>query len=344
MSEPAAPPLLVVRDLVATFATSRGPLTAVDGVSFELSAGTTLGIVGESGSGKSALVRSIMNILAPNGEVAATSEIHIAGRDVRRMTRREQTRFWGVEVSMIFQDPNTSLNPVKKVGRHITEVTRWHLGLSRSDARTHAIDLLAQVGIPEPQARFDQYPHQLSGGMRQRAGIAAALACNPRLLIADEPTTALDVTVQKQILDLLRQLQQERDMGMILISHDLGAVAQYTDEVAVMYAGQIVESCATDALYHATRHPYTAALLRSIPRPTSGERQRLDVIPGQPPNLMIPLAGCRFRARCDRAQDRCATEEPQLVSHGDHHAARCHFPIEEPATGAARTSEQDTTI
>ena len=337
-SEHLGVPLLSIRNLTTTFSTIQGPLVAVNDVSLDVDSGTTVGLVGESGSGKSALVRSVMNLLAPNGRVADESRIVLQGRDIRRLPGHELNKIWGRRIGIVFQDPMTSLNPVKKIGSHITEITRWHLGHSKQQARAHAIDLLDRVGIPDPRTRIDQYPHELSGGMRQRVGIAAALCCFPRLLIADEPTTALDVTVQRQILELLRTLQQEHEMGMILISHDLGTVAQYTDRVAVMYAGQIVESCNTDDLYHATRHPYTEALLRSIPRPSIEGRHELVSIPGAPPNLLRPPSGCRFHARCDRVQSRCVDEEPELIIDSGGHAARCHFPIESLAVAVRPTN------
>ena len=280
-------PLLQVKNLSTHFATPRGTLRAVDGVSFELRQGSTLGIVGESGSGKSVLVRTVMNLL-PNNATVPEGQVLYAGRDVRTLDAVESKHFWGTEMAMVFQDPMTSLNPVKRVGVQLTESIRFHLGLSNKAATARALDLLDQVGIPERKRRLTQYPHELSGGMRQRVIIAIALACEPKLLIADEPTTALDVTVQKQILDLLDSIQREQRMAMILITHDLGIVAGHADEVAVMYAGQIVERASTERLFRNVEHPYTEALLNSIPRIELPSHTRLDAIAGRPPDMVLP--------------------------------------------------------
>ncbi len=326
-TDPTTSPLLQVRDARTSFRTSRGPLLAVDGVSFDLAAGETLGIVGESGSGKSVLVRTVMNLLPSNGEVAAGSEILFDGRDVRHLRPAEAKHFWGPEMAMVFQDPMTSLNPVKRIGRQLTESMRFHLGLSRSAARDRAIELLNRVGIPEPRRRLDQYPHELSGGMRQRITIAIALSCSPRLLIADEPTTALDVTVQKQILDLLDQLQAEERMAMILITHDLGIVAGHADRVAIMYAGQMVEVGATERLFNCVQHPYTEALLKSIPRLEDPSHTPLEAISGRPPDMVDPAGSCRFAPRCRYAQLRCLDEQPELMPTHGGHPFRCFFPV-----------------
>jgi peptide/nickel transport system ATP-binding protein len=325
----AAPrPLLEIDNLRTWFDTPRGVLRAVDGVSLALDRGATLGIVGESGSGKSVLVRSVMNLLPDNAIVPPGGTVHFDGRDVRALTDWEAKHFWGKEIAMIFQDPMTSLNPVKRIGTQVTESMRYHLGLSKRAAVDRALDLLNQVRIPEPRRRLEQYPHELSGGMRQRVTIAIALSCEPRLLIADEPTTALDVTVQKQILDLLAQLQQDHRMAMILITHDLGVVAGQADRVAVMYAGQIVEEAATIELFDHLRHPYTEALLHSIPRLQSVSHVRLDAIGGRPPDMVRPPAGCRFAPRCRYAQDRCLAEDPILLDEdGSGHLFRCWFPV-----------------
>ena len=256
MSAPQQTPTLVVENLRTSFATDRGELKAVDGVSFSLSSGRTLGVVGESGSGKSATARSIMNLLPP-GSSTSTGRVLIDGRDVRKLSRKDARHVWGVEASMVFQNPMTSLNPVMQVGRQIGEGLRYHRNLPREAARRRARELLEQVGIADADRRLREYPHQLSGGMRQRVMIAIALACEPKLLIADEPTTALDVTVQKQILDLLDRLRRQRRMAMILITHDLSVVAGRTDDVAVMYAGRVVEQAPTRQLFTAMRHPYT---------------------------------------------------------------------------------------
>jgi peptide/nickel transport system ATP-binding protein len=327
-TSPPPTPLLQVRDLRTSFRTPRGALRAVDGVSFELELGRTLGIVGESGSGKSVLVRTIMNLLPPNAVVDDHGHVLYDGRDVRILSPAEARHFLGTEMAMIFQDPMTSLNPVKKIGHQLTESMHFHLGLSKRQATARALDLLNHVGIPEPRRRLGQYPHELSGGMRQRVTIAIALACEPRLLIADEPTTALDVTVQKQILDLLDRIQQERRMAMILIAHDLGVVAGHADDVAVMYAGQIVESAPTKQLFGNVEHPYTEALLGSIPRPELPSHVRLDAIIGRPPDMVRPPPGCRFAPRCRYAQEACEASLPELTTADvSAHRYRCYFPV-----------------
>ncbi len=322
--------LLVVDDLVTHFRTERGTVHAVDGVSLRLRRGRTLGVVGESGSGKTILARSIMGLL-PAHNVVRSGRVVYDGDDISQWTQRQLREVWGPEMSMIFQDPMTSLNPVLKIGNQITESLRLHLGQSKADARSTAVDLLRSVGIPEPDQRFAEYPHQLSGGMRQRVTIAVALACNPKLLFADEPTTALDVTVQAQILDLLALQQSERDMSMILVTHDLGVVAGRTDDIVVLYGGQVVEQAPTRALFAQVRMPYTEALLRSIPRLTDRSHTVLAAIPGRPPDLIRPPRGCRFEARCAYAQERCREEEPPLVE-GDApgHLYRCWFPVGTP--------------
>jgi peptide/nickel transport system ATP-binding protein len=327
-------PLLVVDDLRTTFLTPRGPLTAVDGVSIDLQVSETLGVVGESGSGKSVLVRSVMGLLPSSAAVSGA--VLYKGTDTRRLSRRESRHFWGTQMAMVFQDPMTSLNPVKKIGVALTESMRFHLGIGRDEARGRALGLLQQVGIPAPERRLDEYPHQLSGGMRQRVTIAIALACDPALLIADEPTTALDVTVQKQILDLLSSLQAERGMGMILITHDLGVVAGRADRIAVMYAGRVVETAPTRTLFAAMRHPYTEALLRSIPRIEYQSHTRLEAISGRPPDLVNPPVGCRFAARCRYAQPRCLVEDPALMPSGEPgHRHACFYPVGTPAGAEA---------
>jgi peptide/nickel transport system ATP-binding protein len=329
-------PLLVVDNLRTYFDTPRGLLRAVDGVSFTLDAGATLGIVGESGSGKSVLVRSVMNLLASNAIVPADGKVIYDGRDIHSLSRLEAKHFWGTEMAMVFQDPMTSLNPVKRIGAQLTESIRYHLKLNKKAAIERALDLMNQVRIPEPRRRLQQYPHELSGGMRQRVTIAIALACEPRLLVADEPTTALDVTVQKQILDLLAKLQQEHHMAMILITHDLGVVAGHADRVAVMYAGQIVEHADTDVLFRNVQHPYTEALLNSIPKVEHASHTRLDAISGRPPDMTHPPAGCRFAPRCRYAQETCMTELPKLYEAAEpDHLYRCFFPVGSTAGTAA---------
>lgn len=319
--------LLHVEDLHTYFQTPRGIVKSVDGVSFDLDQGRTLGIVGESGSGKSVLARSIMELLPRQTAIRAGGKIVYGGRDLRMLSQEELRQIWGKEMAIVFQDPMTSLNPVMKIGHQITEPLRLHLEMSRREATAKALELLNSVGIPEPRRRLDQYPHELSGGMRQRVTIAIALSCGPRLLIADEPTTALDVTVQAQILDLLKQQQVERNMAMILISHDLAVVAAYADEIAVMYGGHIVERAPTQMLFKSFRMPYTEALMRSIPRVANPSHTRLEVIPGRPPDPVNLPTGCRFAPRCRYARSRCAEEEPPLEGIDEDHEYRCWFPI-----------------
>ncbi|MEM9565189.1 MAG: ABC transporter ATP-binding protein [Actinomycetota bacterium] len=321
------PPVLQVENLRTQFATPAGPLVAVDGVSFSLARGKALGIVGESGSGKSVTARSVMRLL-PKSNVSSSGRVLLNGADVMAMGDAELRDIWGPEVSMVFQDPLGSLNPVMRIGQQVAEGLRVHHGVSKKEARDTALTLLRSVGIPSPEARIDDYPHQLSGGMRQRVVIAIALACGPKLLIADEPTTALDVTVQAQILDLLQDQQRDRFMPLILITHDLGVVAGRTDEVIVMYAGRIMERAPTTVLFRDMRMPYTEALFRSIPKIEYPSHTRLAIIPGRPPNMVDPPRGCKFADRCRYAQERCHEEEPDLTpaSRADH-VYRCFYPV-----------------
>ena len=315
-------PLLQAEDVRTWFDTPRGLLRAVDGVTLTLEDGATLGIVGESGSGKTVLARSLMNLVFSRAAIQHGS-VRFRGEDLRGKTTREMGRLWGPEMAMIFQDPMTSLNPTLTIGEQLRESLWWHLGLRRRELRDTAVDLLRRVGIPEPARRLKDYPHELSGGMRQRVTIAIALACGPSLLVADEPTTALDVTVQRQILDLLQREQRDRGMGMILVTHDLGVVAGRTDEIAVMYAGCIVERAPTRALFRAPRHPYTRGLLQSIPRLSNLPHTPLRAIPGRPPDLVGLGPGCAFAPRCSRVQDRCLFERPSLESDGTAHEWAC---------------------
>lgn len=305
-------PLLEVADLRTTFHTAAGPLVAVDGVEWSLRSGARLGVVGESGSGKSVMSRSIMRLL-PKSRVTSTGEVTFDGVDMMSLGRRELLEMWGPQLAMVFQDPLGSLNPVMKIGKQVGEGLRVHRDLSARAARSAALELLEEVGIPEPHRRIDEYPHQLSGGMRQRIVIAIALACSPRLLIADEPTTALDVTVQAQILDLLEAERAERDMSLVLITHDLGIVAGRTDEIIVMYAGRVVERAPTATLFRDMKMPYTEALFRSIPKVTDDSHARLEIIGGQPPRMTHLPPGCKFAPRCKYAQDLCYAEEPALI-------------------------------
>jgi peptide/nickel transport system ATP-binding protein len=318
--------LLEVVDLRTGFKTNRGEVRAVDGVSFTLDRGRTLGIVGESGSGKTVLARSIMGLL-PKRNVNRSGEVRYLGKDLVSAPAGQVRDLWGAEMGMVFQDPMTSLNPVLRIGNQITEGMRFHLKMDRKTATATALALLREVGIPEPERRLKQYPHELSGGMRQRVMIAVALACGPKLLFADEPTTALDVTVQAQILNLLQREQRERDMAMILVTHDLGVVAGRADEIAVMYAGQIVEKAPTAVLFANVRMPYTEALLRSIPILDAPSHTRLQAIPGRPPDLVNPPTGCRFAARCAYARDRCREEAPPLLEGEPGHFYRCWYPV-----------------
>jgi oligopeptide/dipeptide ABC transporter ATP-binding protein len=317
-------PVLEVSDLKTAFETERGLVRAVDGVSFSLRRGQTLGIVGESGCGKSVLSRSILRLL-PRRNVVASGSIRLDGQELSDLSVRSMRNIWGKDVALVFQDPMASLNPVLKVGRQITESLRHHLNLSRKQADVRAEELLVSVGIPEARRRLQAYPHELSGGMRQRVMVAIALACEPKLLIADEPTTALDVTVQAQILDLLQEQQQERHMAMILITHDLGVVASRTDSIAVMYAGRFVEHASTRDLFSDMRMPYTEALFRSVPKLTNASHSRLMVIPGRPPDLAALPPGCPFSPRCTYAAERCAQERPLLTD--EAHAYACWFPL-----------------
>jgi len=319
--------LLRVVDLKTHFKSPRGLVKAVDGVSLALDRGKTLGVVGESGSGKTILARSIMGLL-PRHNLIREGSVVYEGTELIDFSPDEMRTFWGSEMSMVFQDPMTSLNPVVRIGRQITESLELHLGMGKADAREQALALLSSVGIPEPVQRLDEYPHQLSGGMRQRVTIAIALACGPKLLFADEPTTALDVTVQAQILNLLGQQQKERFMAMILVTHDLGVVAGRTDEIIVMYGGKVVEQAPTDALFANMKMPYTEALLASIPKLSDSSHTRLSAIPGRPPDLVHPPKGCNFAPRCPYAQARCVEESPPLVeAETPGHFYRCWFPV-----------------
>ncbi|MFZ4517574.1 MAG: ABC transporter ATP-binding protein [Microthrixaceae bacterium] len=305
---------------------------AVDGVSFSLERGRTLGIVGESGSGKSVLSRSIMGLLARNAERQGT--VNFEGRDISGLSAEGYRELWGTEMAMVFQDPMTALNPVMRVGHQITESLRFHLGMDKSEAKETAIALLRAVKIPEPEKRFRAYPHEMSGGMRQRVVIAVALACGPKLLFADEPTTALDVTVQAQILDLLADQQRERFMAMILVTHDLGVVAGRAHDIAVMYAGRIVEKAPTSVLFAEMRMPYTEALLSAIPKLGDASHTRLAAIGGRPPDLVNPPKGCPFSPRCPYARERCHEEQPTLTESAatPGHFFACFYPVGSPET------------
>lgn len=323
--------VLEVEDLRTCFHTARGEVSAVDGVSLALRAGETVGIVGESGSGKSVLGRTLMGLVTNGPTTTVAGSVRIAGHDVHALGQRERRRLWGPQIAMVFQDPMTSLNPVRRIGDHLTDPLRAHLGLTRRDASRRALELLDRVGIPDPRRRLRQYPHELSGGMRQRVMIAVALSCDPAVLVADEPTTALDVTVQKQILDLLGELASERRMATLLISHDLGAIRGRTDRVLVMYAGRLVEQSSTEDLFGSPRHPYTDGLLGSVPPLGAAPHTLLRTIEGTPPDLSRPPQGCSFAPRCSRRVDDCVRVSPSLTSAGADRLVACHRPL----TGAA---------
>ncbi len=318
------PPLLEVKDLHTEFRTGAGTVRAVDGVSYTVDPGETVAIVGESGSGKSVGALSILRLIPdPPGKITA-GEILFDGRDLRRLSESEMREVRGRDIGMVFQEPMTSLNPVLTIGRQITETLERHQGADRAAAEKRAIELLEMVGIADGPRRLRQYPHQLSGGMRQRVMIAVALACNPKLIIADEPTTALDVTIQAQILELMKSLSLKLGVALIVITHNLGIVARYASRVNVMYAGRVVETGSAEAIYHDPRHPYTIALLKSVPRLDQPRRARLDPVDGQPPDLTRLDGGCAFRPRCRFAVAACASAYPALQSAGESgHLAAC---------------------
>ncbi|MFH2006903.1 MAG: ABC transporter ATP-binding protein [bacterium] len=331
--------LLRVEDLVCEFHTEQGPARAVDRVSFTLGRGQTVGLVGESGCGKSATALAIMGLLPrPTGRVTG-GRVLFDGLDLLSVGERRLRDLRGNRLAMIFQEPMTALNPVMKSGEQVAEVLRRHRGLDRRQAWDRTVALFSDVGIPAPEQRVGDYPHQLSGGMRQRVLIAMAIACEPELLIADEPTTALDVTIQAQILDLLRSLRRRTGLSMLLITHDLGVVAQTCEQVLVMYAGQLVEQASAEALFAGPRHPYTIGLLGSTPRRAPGAaRQRLPEIPGSVPPITRRPDGCQFAERCDRSQRRCTDDGPALRTLVPGHRVACHFPVDRDAAPGATDS------
>ena len=324
-------PLLELEDVRTHFQTPRGVVRAVDGVSLRLERGKALGIVGESGSGKTILSRSIMGLLPPRGTIRQGS-IRFEGREIGGLSRRAMRDVWGKEMAMIFQDPMTSLNPLMKIGAQIAEPLRIHLDMPKALAWTTAEKLMQDVRIPAPGRRLQQYPHEMSGGMRQRIMIAIAMACGPTLLLADEPTTALDVTVQAQILDLLGEQRRDRNMSLLLVTHDLGVVAGHTDDIGVMYGGKLVEMAPTAELFANMKMPYTEALLQSIPKLADVSHTRLNVISGRPPDLVNPPIGCRFSPRCPYVQPRCREEEPPLIPvvEDPRHTYACWYPVGSP--------------
>ncbi len=317
-------PLLEVKELHTEFRTGAGLVRAVDGISYTVEQGETVAVVGESGSGKSVGALSILRLIAdPPGRITG-GQIIFDGRDLRSLSEAQMRAIRGRDIGMVFQEPMTSLNPVLTIGRQITEVLEQHQGADREAAHGRALELLEMVGIADAKRRLRQYPHQLSGGMRQRVMIAVALACNPKLIIADEPTTALDVTIQAQILELMKALTERLNVALIVITHNLGVVARYAQRVNVMYAGRIVESGSAEAIYHDPRHPYTMALLRSVPRLDQPRRARLDPVDGQPPDLTKLDGGCSFRPRCRFAIEKCAQSRPSLEpAGGAGHASAC---------------------
>jgi oligopeptide/dipeptide ABC transporter ATP-binding protein len=331
-------PLLDVEGLSVSFSTPDGVVQAVRGISFSVDAGETLGIVGESGSGKSVATQTMVGLTA-GAEISGRAVFQ--GRDLLRLAPEELRRVRGAQIGMIFQDPLSSLHPYYRVGWQIAEMIRAHEDVSKAVARERAVELLGRVGIPRPRERVDDYPHQFSGGMRQRAMIAMALALNPALLVADEPTTALDVTVQAQIMELIKQLQRDFDIAVILITHDLGVVADMADEVMVMYAGRAMEMAGRRGTYYSPHHPYTVGLLGSLPQ-QGGESERLRSIPGQPPSLINPPSGCPFHPRCQFVMPRCVTETPPLRDVGDEpgHRSACWLPTHLVGTGEEVDAER----
>ncbi len=333
---PSSEPLLDVRGLRTLFPIGDGEFAPVDGVDLRLGAGETLGLAGESGSGKSLLALSILGLVPEPGRIAAGS-VRFGGRDLLQLDPEALRSVRGRELALIFQEPAAALNPVLSVGEQIVEVLRLHRGLDRRAARAEAVRALGEVGIADPEQRFGSYSHQLSGGLRQRAMIAMAMVSRPKLLIADEPTTALDVTIQAQVLELLAELQSSTGMALLFISHDLAVLSQIADRTAVMYAGRIVESGPTRALFQRPRHPYTLGLLRSLPELTPPGAE-LVALPGQPPRPGHRPSGCRFRSRCSLVQERCASEEPHLGSPAgaSDQLSACHFAADVPALGGER--------
>jgi len=322
------PTLLEVNDLRTRFHTPEGTVYAVNGISYVLHEGETLAVVGESGCGKSVSVLSIMGLIPiPPGQIASGSAVY-RDRDLLKMAEAEMEKVRGKEIAMIFQDPMTSLNPVLTIGKQITESLEKHMGMHHDTAVRRAVELLEWVGLADPARRLSDYPHQFSGGMRQRVMIAMALACGPAILIADEPTTALDVTIQAQIVELVKRLRQEVGMAMIWITHDLGVVAGLADRVIVMYAGFIVEEADVDTVYEDPRHPYTLALLAALPRVDRRRDRRLKSISGAPPNLLVEPHGCPFAPRCERVIDRCQYDNPRLELIGPRHKIACWIDIQ----------------
>ena len=317
--------ILEVKDLNVTFHARGQEIKAVRGVSLEVCPGEILGIVGESGSGKSVTMKAVLGILPENASIKAES-LKLSGTEMTKLSEEEYRKLRGTQMTMIFQDPMTALDPVMTVGKHMEEVLKRNGGLkSKEEIRKKSIEMLDKVGIPDPQSRLKQYPHEFSGGMRQRVLIAMALACNPKMLIADEPTTALDVTIQAQILDLLQELEEQYHTSIVLITHDMGVVATVCQRVAIMYGGLIMEAGTSDEIFYDPKHPYTKALLRAIPSTELKEGERLQAIEGLPPSLVNPPAGCPFAERCEYASERCAQQLPEYYEFSGTHRAMCHL-------------------
>ena len=317
--------ILEVKDLNVTFHARGQEIRAVRGVSLEVCPGEILGIVGESGSGKSVTMKAVLGILPENASIKAES-LKLSGTEMTKLSEEEYRKLRGTQMTMIFQDPMTALDPVMTVGKHMEEVLKRNGGLkSKEEIRKKSIEMLDKEGIPDPQSRLKQYPHEFSGGMRQRVLIAMALACNPKMLIADEPTTALDVTIQAQILDLLQELEEQYHTSIVLITHDMGVVATVCQRVAIMYGGLIMETGTSDEIFYDPKHPYTKALLRAIPSTELKEGERLQAIEGLPPSLVNPPAGCPFAERCEYASERCAQQLPEYYEFSGTHRAMCHL-------------------
>ena len=335
-----ADPLLQIKELETHFFTSEGVVRAVNGVSYDVQPGETLGLVGESGSGKSVSALSLMRLIPnPPGKIVG-GEVVFDGESLLDVDDARMREIRGNDIAMVFQEPMTSLNPVLTIGRQLTEALELHLSLKRRDAETRAVELLHLVGIPAAEERLHDYPHQFSGGMRQRVMIAMALSCNPKLLLADEPTTALDVTIQAQILELMAQLSKDLGTAVVIITHNLGVVSRYADRVNVMYAGKIVESGSTFDIFKDPRHPYTVGLMNSVPRLDETEHVRLDAIEGQPPLLIDPIPGCPFEPRCDWAIDKCVTDHPPLELKEEAHWSACwRDPQQDERTRSTETAD-----
>jgi oligopeptide/dipeptide ABC transporter ATP-binding protein len=320
--------ILEVKQMRTSFKTSKGVVEAIRGIDLHVEEGEILGIVGESGSGKSVTMKSVMGLLPSYAEIESEGIFY---KDVNfaKLTEKELQKYRGKEMAMIFQDPMTAMNPLRKVGYHLVQVIRRYKNCSKAEAEKIGIEMLAQVGIPTPEARMKQYPHEFSGGMRQRALIAMALSCEPSLLIADEPTTALDVTIQAQILELLKKLHDERNMSIVIISHDMGVMANMCDRIAVMYGGIIVEEGTVDEIFYSPKHPYTKALLKSIPHPEHPKGEKLVGIDGAPPSLYQLPKGCPFAERCEYATEKCMEEIPEFEIYSETHKAKCFYDMTE---------------